>query len=158
MLLYRRPQQVEQYILEPMEGSDLYKQVSNACREVPEEVRACLLALCTRAFADTTLLPPFVFPPAGPPQHTSGVFLFEGPPGTGKTTTARIIANHTRRPIVLLGPEYLKDMYYGNTEKFMNRILEEVRRCWSGPCAAAAVIGGFGGVLGARNGGSGAVH
>lgn len=56
-----------------------------------------------------------------------GVYVFEGPPGTGKTTTARIIASHIKLPMVVLNFDNVGSMYYGDSESKMRKILGHVR-------------------------------
>mmetsp|Transcript_2171 Transcript_2171/g.3611 ORF Transcript_2171/g.3611 Transcript_2171/m.3611 type:complete len:558 (+) Transcript_2171:274-1947(+) len=50
--------------------------------------------------------------------------LFEGPPGTGKTTTARIIANITSVPMVYVPIEALMSKWYGESESKLAEVLK----------------------------------
>jgi AAA+ superfamily predicted ATPase len=56
--------------------------------------------------------------------------LFEGPPGTGKTTAARVIANRSAQPLVYLPVESILSMWYGESEK---RLAEVFERCGALP-------------------------
>lgn len=50
--------------------------------------------------------------------------LFEGPPGTGKTTTARIIANKAGMPLVYLPVESVTSKWYGESEKKLTEVFD----------------------------------
>jgi len=39
--------------------------------------------------------------------------LFEGPPGTGKTTSAKIIAQQVNIPLIYIPTEAIMSKYYG---------------------------------------------
>ena len=45
--------------------------------------------------------------------------LFYGPPGTGKTYTAMAIAGEMKKPLARVQYANLKNMFYGNSEKFL---------------------------------------
>lgn len=42
--------------------------------------------------------------------------LFEGPPGTGKTTSAKIIAQQVNIPLIYIPTEAIMSKYYGESE------------------------------------------
>ena len=42
--------------------------------------------------------------------------LFEGPPGTGKTTSAKIIAQQVQVPLIYLPIEAVLSKFYGESE------------------------------------------
>lgn len=48
--------------------------------------------------------------------------LFEGPPGTGKTTMARVIASASMLPLVYVPVESIMSKYYGESEKRLDAI------------------------------------
>jgi SpoVK/Ycf46/Vps4 family AAA+-type ATPase len=48
--------------------------------------------------------------------------LFEGPPGTGKTTSAKIISQQVKIPLVYVQLESLMSKYYGEAEKNLGEI------------------------------------
>jgi len=50
--------------------------------------------------------------------------LFEGPPGTGKTTTARIIANESDSPMIYVPIESIMTKWYGESERNLAGIFE----------------------------------
>eukprot|EP00884_Botryococcus_braunii_P018009 jgi/Botrbrau1/4892/Bobra.118_1s0006.1 len=55
--------------------------------------------------------------------------LFEGPPGCGKTTTARIVAQQTNVPLIYVPIESFQSKWYGEAEKNLAeifRLAEEV--------------------------------
>ena len=57
----------------------------------------------------------------GTRQHFSSnrprAVLFEGPPGTGKTTSARVIATQAAVPLVYIPLEAVVSKWYGEGEK-----------------------------------------
>eukprot|EP01016_Furgasonia_blochmanni_P044377 TRINITY_DN615_c0_g1_i8.p1 TRINITY_DN615_c0_g1~~TRINITY_DN615_c0_g1_i8.p1 ORF type:complete len:428 (-),score=71.38 TRINITY_DN615_c0_g1_i8:202-1485(-) len=50
--------------------------------------------------------------------------LFEGPPGTGKTTSAKIIAQQVNIPLIYMPIESIMSKYYGESEKRFADIFE----------------------------------
>jgi len=50
--------------------------------------------------------------------------LFEGPPGTGKTTSAKIISHKVNIPMVYIRLENFVSQWYGQTEKTLAQIFE----------------------------------
>lgn len=48
--------------------------------------------------------------------------LFEGPPGTGKTTSAKIIAQQVKIPLIYLPLEAIMSKFYGESEKQLGEI------------------------------------
>lgn len=50
--------------------------------------------------------------------------LFEGPPGCGKTTSAKIIANQVNIPLVYMPIEAIMSKYYGESETRFSEIFE----------------------------------
>lgn len=49
--------------------------------------------------------------------------LFEGPPGTGKTTCARIVASQVEVPLVYIPVESVASKWYGESEKKLGEML-----------------------------------
>jgi MoxR-like ATPase len=54
--------------------------------------------------------------------------LFEGPPGCGKTTMARVLANVAKAPLVYLPIESVMSMYYGESERRFAAVFDEADR------------------------------
>jgi len=57
-----------------------------------------------------------------------GKLLFEGPPGTGKTSVARAISGQLKIPIVEVKLAQIADQYLGETAKNIDRVFELARR------------------------------
>lgn len=53
--------------------------------------------------------------------------LFEGPPGTGKTTSAKIIANQVNVPLLYMPIESIMSKYYGESETRFSEIFEAAK-------------------------------
>lgn len=60
-----------------------------------------------------------------------GLLLF-GPPGTGKTTIARIIANETKMKLILVNASSFLNMYVGESEKNLVDVFKKARA--KAPC------------------------
>ena len=50
--------------------------------------------------------------------------LFEGPPGTGKTTSAKIISHQVKIPLVYVRLESILSKYYGEAESNLGKVFE----------------------------------
>jgi len=58
--------------------------------------------------------------------------LFEGPPGTGKTVSAKIIGNDTRLPLIYVPIESIMSCWYGVAEKRLASVFRECSRLENG--------------------------
>lgn len=50
--------------------------------------------------------------------------LFEGPPGTGKTSSARVIANQAGVPLLYVPLEAVMSKYYGESERMLGKVFD----------------------------------
>ncbi|CAA0817960.1 P-loop containing nucleoside triphosphate hydrolases superfamily protein [Striga hermonthica] len=55
-------------------------------------------------------------------QKRPRAVLFEGPPGTGKTSCARVIANQTGVPMLYVPLEVIMSKYYGESERLLGKV------------------------------------
>lgn len=61
-------------------------------------------------------------------KNRAKAVLFEGPPGTGKTTSAKIIASQVGIPLIYLPLEAVMSKWYGESEKKLADIFEMANR------------------------------
>lgn len=54
--------------------------------------------------------------------------LFEGPPGTGKTTSAKLIAKSVSIPMIYIPLESVLNKFYGESEKKLSQIWDECEK------------------------------
>ncbi|MCC6557707.1 MAG: ATP-binding protein [Polyangiaceae bacterium] len=97
------------------------------------EDRVAGYAATKKAIRDTVVLPllsPEVYTRIGelarvrPGSSVPRAVLFEGPPGTGKTTMARVIASQSQIPMVYVPVESIMSKYYGESEKRLDAIFD----------------------------------
>ena len=60
-------------------------------------------------------------------RNGSGTMLFSGPPGTGKTQFARIIADRLRRELICLTAADINTKWYGESEKKVAKIFNDCK-------------------------------
>jgi SpoVK/Ycf46/Vps4 family AAA+-type ATPase len=92
----------------------------------------------TKRVVETTVVSPFlhaeVFRQVAllargkPASNIPRAVLFEGPPGCGKTTMARVLANVAKAPLVYLPIESVMSMYYGESERRLAAVFAEADR------------------------------
>ena len=68
------------------------------------------------------------------------VVLFEGPPGTGKSSTARIIANETNVPMIHIPLESVVSKWFGESEKQIAKIYELARELANNVGAKSVIL------------------
>lgn len=56
------------------------------------------------------------------------LILFEGPPGTGKTTSARIISNSIEVPLIYVSLENIVSKWYGESENRLAQIFDAAKK------------------------------
>lgn len=61
-----------------------------------------------------------------PESNKPKAVLFEGNPGTGKTSAAKIIASQSSLPMVFIPLQSIMSMYYGESEKTLAKIFDAV--------------------------------
>ena len=67
-----------------------------------------------------------------PEPNRPRAVLFEGPPGTGKTTSAKIIAQQVKIPMVYVPLEAIISKWYGEAEKNLGQVFDcckEIGKC-----------------------------
>ncbi len=92
----------------------------------------------TKTVVETTVVSPFlhgeVFREVArlargkPASNIPRAVLFEGPPGCGKTTMARVLANVAKAPLVYVPIESVMSMYYGESERRLAAMFAEADR------------------------------
>lgn len=68
------------------------------------------------------------------------VVLFEGPPGTGKSSTAKIIANETNVPMIHIPLESVVSKWFGESEKQIAKIYELARELAMSEGASSVIL------------------
>ncbi|KAL4443429.1 hypothetical protein ABPG75_011166 [Micractinium tetrahymenae] len=87
-------------------------------------------------------------PDAVPGANRPRAVLFEGPPGTGKTTCARVIAEQGAVPLVNVRLEHILSKWYGEDEK---KLAEVLHQCESFPEGAVVFLDELDSVMSSRD-------
>ncbi|KAL9273358.1 Proteasome-activating nucleotidase-like protein [Drosera capensis] len=69
--------------------------------------------------------------------------LFEGPPGTGKTSCARVIANQAGVPLLYVPLEVVVSKYYGESERLLGKVFTLANELSDGAIIFLDEIDGF---------------
>merc|ERR1711871_327644 len=100
---------VEENVLMPLQHPDTYSEVMKGTRG--------LLSGTGASEKENPLI-------SGHPKAV----LFDGPPGCGKTSTARIISQQARMPLVYVPLDSIMSKWYGESEKQLTKIFEGAKK------------------------------
>ncbi len=95
---------------------------------IPEQSRKLLIDACQQIRLRHKVLNDWGF--SGKMPYGTGVsMIFTGPPGTGKTMAAQVMANELEMDIYKISLANVVSKYIGETEKNLNEIFDKARLC-----------------------------